>query len=248
MLAEAGIAILGAGAGQVIAYGIRRYQAKTRNVNQWYEDVISSANYGRGVCDLGRERSNLNYGDLADEAGKVSHKLRNHVSPPPNGVDEKSVILVQDLETLFRKLAAATDASDDQSTMDAIEELFEMGQRDFTNNDDLDMGKALNQSTEYSPTMASFFNQAEAEPQQFGKQLGEQFGDADSFYDLVEMMYSEHGDGERKVERMFDKQFLTNEWDESLSVGIRILLQVTSSKCIEAINHVGGVSDNRAVN
>lgn len=61
-------------------------------------------------------------------------------------------------------------------------------------------------------------------------------------------MYSEHGDGERKVERMFDKQFLTNEWDESLSVGIRILLQVTSGKCVEAINHVGGVSDNRAVN
>ncbi|WP_157884785.1 hypothetical protein [Halorubrum aethiopicum] len=248
MFVEAGIAVLGAGAGQVIAYGIRRYQAKTRNVDQWYEDVISSINYGRGVCDLGRERSNLNYGNLADEAETVSHKLRDHVSSAPSGVDEKSVILVQDLETLFRKLTAATDASDDQSTMDAIEELFEMGQRDLANNENLDMGKAVNKSTEYSPAMASLFNQADEDPQQFGKQLGEQFGNADSFYDLVETMSSAYGDGERAVERMFDSQFLTGEWDESLSVGIRILLQITSSKCVEAINHIGEANNERVVN
>lgn len=248
MLVEAGSAVLGAGAGQVIAYGIRRYRTKTRNVNQWYDDVISSINHGRGVCDLGRERSNLNYGSLADESEKVSHRLRDHVSPPPAGVDEKSVKLVQDLETLFRKLAAATNASDDQSTMDAIEELFEMGQRDLANNEDLDMGKAVNQSTEYSPTMSSFFDQADEEPEQFGKQLGNQFAGADSFHDLVESMSSEYGDSGRAVERMFDAQFLTGEWDESLSVGIRILLQITSSKCIEAINHVGEANNERTVN
>jgi hypothetical protein len=243
MFVEAGIAILDAGAGQVIAYGIRRYQKKRRDVSQWYDDVISTINHGRGVCDLGRERSNLNYGDLADESEKVSHKLREHISPPPSGVDEKSVERVQELETLFRKLSVATDASDEQSTMDAIEELFEMGQRDLANNEELDMGEAVNKSTEYSPTMAYLFNQAEEEPQQFGKQIGEQFGNADSFYDLAETMFSEYGDDERAVERMFDTQFLTGEWDESLSIGIRILLQVTSGKCIDGINHLGEVNN-----
>lgn len=243
MLAEAGIAILGAGAGQVIAYGIRRYQAKTRNVDQWYEDVISSASFGRGVCDLGRQRSNLNYGDLAKESKKASHRLREHVNPYPSGVDEKSVALVTELETVFQKLAAATEASDDQSTMDAIEELFEMGQRDFTNNEDLHMGEAVSDSTEYSSTMASIFDQTDTDPRGFGAQLGDEFGNADSFYELLEVMHSEHGVSERSVERMLDAQFFTEEWDESLSIGIRILLQITSNLCVDAINHLGEVNN-----
>lgn len=247
MVAEAGIAVLGAGAGQVIGYVIRRHRTKKRNVNQWYEDVISSVSYGRGVCDLGRERSNLNYGNIAEESEKVSHRLREHISRYPSEADERSVILAQNLETMFRKLSAATEASNDQSTMDAIEELFEMGQRDLASNRDVDMGEAVNESTEYSSTMATIFDQADADPQGFGTQLGEQFGNVDSFHELLETMDSKYGASERSVDRMLDAQFFTEEWDESLSVGIRILLQVTSNGCIEAINHLGEVnSRNRS--
>lgn len=243
MLTEAGIAVLGAGAGQLIRYVIHQYKTKKRNVNEWYEDVILSISYGRGVCDLGRERTNLNYGNIAEEAEKVAHRLRKH-SNPPSEVDETSVLLVQNLETMFRKLSAATEASDDQSTMDAINELFEMGQRDLARNKELDMGEAVNESTEYSSTVANIFSQVDADPEGFGTQLGEHFGNAESFHELLEKVRSQHGVSERSIDRMLDGQFLTEEWDESLSVGIRILLQITSNQCVEAINHVGEINGN----
>lgn len=247
MLTEAVIAVIGAVAGQLIRFVIDVYRTKRGNVNQWYEDSISSISYGRGVCDLGRDRSNINYGNIANEAKKVSHRLRGQIDSYPSGVDERSVMHVKILEKAFRKLSAATDASDDQSTMDAIEELFEIGQRDLARSE-VDMGEAVNESTEYSPTMNYIFDQVDADPQGFGTQVGEKFSSAESFRELLEMVQTEHGVSQRSANRKLDDQFFTEDWDKSLSVGIRILLQMTSNRSIEAINHLGEMNNKSTAN
>jgi len=248
MLVEAGIAVLGAAAGQLIRYVICWKRKKNVAVKQWYGDVISSLSYGHGVCDMGRDRSNLNYGSIAEESKKVSLRLKEHINSIPSGVDEESEKLVREVETCFHKLSVTTETSDDQSTRDAIRELFEIGQRDLARNKDIDMGSAVVDLSEYSPLMANILDQADADAQRFGMQLDEQFGNAESFEELFEMVQSEHGVSKRSVDRILDAQFLTDKWDKNLSKGIRVLLQITLNKCIEAINHVGEVSHKSTAN
>jgi len=238
MITEITAAIVGAGVSQSFGYGLWRYKKKTEDVDEWYEDVISSISYGLCICQSRRERSDLNYGDIAIESQKVSQRLKNHLNPYPQQIDEETISLVKNLEILFRKLSAASEATDEQSPLDSIEELFEMGQRDYKNNTDLDMGEAVDTSTNLSATMAGLFDQTGKNPRGFGSEFGEQFANANTVQELLQTMNSTYGASQKSVEKMLEAQYITDEWDDSLSVGIRILLQITSNLCRQAINSI----------
>lgn len=248
MFTEIIAAVVGAGVSQGFGYGVWQYKKKTEDVNQWYEDVISSISYGLCICQSARERSNLKYGDIAEESQKVSQRLKDHLNPHPKQIDEESIRHVKNLEKLFRKVSAASEATDEQSVLDSIEELFEMGQREYKSNTDVNMAEALNASTDHSTTMAGLFDKTGRDPQGFGVELGKQFENANSFQELLQAMNSEHGTNQRSVERMLEAQFITDEWDKSLSVGIRILLQMTSNLCKEAINTLSEANNMNTAN
>lgn len=158
------------------------------------------------------------------------------MNPHPNQIDEKSIHRVKNLEKLFRKLSAASEATDEQSAVNSLEELFDMGQREIESNPNMDMGEAIDESTDRSPSMASIFKEMDETPQRFGSEFGDRFADADSFQELLKHMDSEYGHSQKTVERMLESNFVDEEWDESLSVGMRILLQLSSDLCVEAIN------------
>ena len=248
MITETIAAVVGAGASQVFSYGLRRYKKKTVDVNQWYEDVISTISYGLCICQSARERSNLKYGDIAEESKKVTQRLKGHLNPYPKQISEESALLVKELEELFRKLSAASEATDEQSALDSIEELFEMAQRDYQKNTELNMGKAVDASTDHSPIMERLFDETDKNPQKFGSKLGEQFTNVDSFQQLVQTINSEQGISQKPIEKMLEAQYVTDEWDESLSIGIRILLQLTSNLCRKAINNLSELNNMNTTN
>jgi len=238
MITETIAAVVGAGASQTFSYGFRQYKKKTVDVNQWYEDVISTLSYGLCICQSARERSNLKYGDIAEESKKVTQRLKGHLNPHPKQVSEESVFVVKKLEELFRKLSAASEATDEQSALDSIEELFEMAQRESDKNSDLNMGKVFDTSADYSPIMKGLFDKTEKNPQKFGSKIEDQINSVDSFNELIQTINTEDGFIQKPIENMVEAQYVTEEWDESLSVGIRVLLQVTSNLCEEAINNL----------
>ena len=244
MLTEVVSAIVGGGFTLAGNYLFQRRRVRKRNENQWYEDALASVSRGRAVCDLGRERSDINYGSIAEESEKVALRLGEHIAPPPSGVDEKSVNLVANLEMLFRKLAAVTEASDEQSTEGALEEVFRMGQRDLSRNESFDVGKVVNISTDYSPGIANVIDEIDTDPVTFGRILASQFDNAHSFSELFQMMESTKILNNRSVSRKLNEDFFNEDWDENLSMAIRFMLQLTSNLCVETINHLGEANNS----
>lgn len=248
MYAEITAAIVGAVVSQGFGYGLWKYRKKTEDVNQWYEDAISSVSYGLGICQSQQERSNLKYGDIAEESQKVTQRLKDHLNPHPSDIDEESILLVKRQEILFRKLSAASEASDEESALDSLEELFEMGQRDYENNPNVDVGEEITEATDRSPAMASIFKELSGTPRTYGSELENQLGKADSFQELLKSMNSEFGPSQKSVERLLESGFIDDDWDEGLSVGMRILLQITTNMCEEAINDLSETNNLNVAN
>lgn len=236
-------AVSGAGAGQVISYGIRKRSQKTQDIDTWYKDGLSLVSHGHGICLSARKRSNLNYGNISTQSRNISQRLKAHVNPYPEEVDDIAVLQIQNLARIFRKVSAVTEATEDQSTMESIDELFEMAQREHDRTEDIDVGEVVATSTDYSPIMESVFNQTDASPEAFGSQLQEGFKDAESIQHLIENMGSQFGSSQKKFEKAIEAQIVTEDWNESLSLGIRVHLQIATNLCEEAINHISEVSN-----
>jgi len=241
-------AIAGAGAGQIISYGVRRRKQRTQAVDEWYEEALSLISRGHGICLSARKRSNLSYGDISEESQTISQRLKEHVNPYPDGVDQVAVQQVHNLATVFRKLAAVTEATDEQSTVESLNEIFEMGQREHASSDNLDMADAVNESTDYSPIMDNLFQEMETDPRVFGSQFGEKFDDAESLNTLVEEMSPQFSGNQKAIETAIESQIISDEWDESLSLGIRVHLQIASNLSEEAINHISDVNNMETAN
>jgi len=235
-------AMSGAGAGQVISYGIRKRRQKFQDIDAWYEEALSLISHGHGICLSARKRSNLNYGNISTQSRDISQRLKSHVNPYPEEVDEVVVLQIQNLARIFRKMSAVTEATDDQSTMESIDEIFEMCQREHTRTE-LDIGEAVDTSTDYSPIMKSAFDQNDIDPRVFGSQLQEELKDAESLQQLIETMGPQFGSSQKQFEKAIESQIVTDEWDESLSLGIRVHLQIATNLCEEAINRISEVSN-----
>lgn len=236
-------AVAGAGTGQIISYGVRRRKKRKQAVDEWYEEALSLISRGHGICLSARKRSNLNYGDISEESQTISQRLKEHVTPYPDGVDQDAVEQVYNLATTFRKLAAVTEATDEQSTVESLNEIFEMGQREHASTDNLDMADAVDESTDYSPIMDNIFQEMNTDPRVFGSQFSEKFDDTDSLDTLVEEMSPQFPGNQQAIETAIESQIITDEWDESLSLGIRIYLQIASNLCEEAINYISDVNN-----
>lgn len=236
-------AISGAGVGQVLSYGIRKRSQKTQNIDAWYEESLSLISHGHGICLSARNRSNLNYGDISAQSRDISQRLKAHVNPYPEEVDDITVLQIRNLARIFRKMSAVTEATEDQSTMESMNEIFEMGQREHVETEDIDIGEVVDTSTDYSPIMESAFDQTDIDPQDFGSQLQEEFKDAESLQQLIEKMGAKFGSSQKQFEKAIESQIVTDDWDESLSLGIRVHLQIATNLCEEAINHISEVSN-----
>ena len=241
-------ALAGAGGGQVIGYGLRKRKRRTQSVDEWYEEAITLISRGHGICLSARKRSNLNYGDISEESYKISQKLNEHVNPYPDRVDQTAVEQVQSLSMVFRKMSAVTESTEEQSTMEALDEIFEMGQREYSGAEDLDMGEAVDESTEYSPIMQNLFNEMETGPRLFGSQFAEKFSEAESLENLVEEMAPAFGSTQKSFEKAIESEIVSDEWDESLSYGVRVHLQIASNLCEDAITHISEVNNMESAN
>jgi len=243
MWTEILVAIAGAVVGQVVNYIVQKWRQKNRDMNNWYKETLSLVSHGHGICLSARTRSNLNYGDISTESREISQRLKKKTDPHPKKADEVTVDQLQSLSEMFRKMSAVAEATEDQSTMESINEIFEMGQIERSGNEDLDMGELVNTSTDYSPTMDKMFKKSDIDPRQFGSQFGENFSDAESITMLIDEMGPVFGNQQEEVEKIIESEMVSEEWDESLSVGMRIHLQIVSSLCEETINHISEVSN-----
>jgi hypothetical protein len=105
---------------------------------------------------------------------------------------------------VFRKMSAVTESTEEQSTMEALDEIFEMGQREYSGAEDLDMREAVDESTEYSPIMQNLFNEMETGPRLFGSQFAEKFSEAESLENLVEEMAPAFGSTQKSFEKAIE--------------------------------------------
>ena len=242
-------AIVGAVATQSLNHILRKRRKKVQDIDQWYEQAVSLISHGRGICLSRRRRSNLQYGDISEESRKIANRLNEHINPHPDEVNKETIRKIWGLWQVFSKLAEVTEATEDQSTNDAIEEIFEMGQREYeSKEDDFEMAEAVNQSTEYSSTMGQIVDQSEIDPRIFGSQLGDELGHAESFEQLLTSMGENFKDNQKAFEKAIERDILSDDWDDSLSVGVRIHLQITTNLCEEAINEITEINSLQTAN
>ncbi|MDS0261866.1 hypothetical protein NDI56_20895 [Haloarcula sp. S1CR25-12] len=240
-------AIAGAVFGQLIRYGFHRYQNKQQAVTEWNEDAITQISRGHGVCESARDRSDLNYGSISNEAAKTAQKLKALVNPYPDGVDDEAAEQVRALYVVFRKLAALTEASEEKATDEALDEIFEMGQQEYSQADNLDMGDAVNESTEYSPLMDKLFKKSDTDARIFGSQFGEQIEEVQTLEEMIQQMAPQVTDDQELIAKAVESQFISDEWEDGLSLGVRIYLQIAANLSTEAINYISEMNNMETV-
>ena len=248
MLTEISAAVAGGATVQFINYGYQKRKQRSQSLNDWYEDSLSLISRGLGICLSARQRSNLNYGNISVETGKISQELLGMVNPYPDGVDEEAVIRVKNLGVIFRKISAVTEASEDQTTMDALNEIFQMGKREYSSVEGLDMGEVVNESTEYSPMMESLFGELDSDPRFFGSQFEEKIEKSNTIDELLISIRPAFKNDQKTVEKALQAQILTDDWDNSLSVGVRVHLQIASNLCEDAINYISEINNMNTAN
>ncbi|WP_152418587.1 hypothetical protein [Halorubrum distributum] len=238
MLDQIAAALAGAIGAEVIRYGIQRRSKRQQTIDEWYEESLSLVSHGYGLCMSAQTRSNLNYGNISTEAYEISQRLNEKANPYPKDVDSKTAELVYNLATVFRKLSAVTEATEEQPAEESVNELFEMGQREQSNMDDVDMGDVIDKSLDNSGTLNQIFENTNIDTQNFGEQFGEEYTQADSIENLIESMEELPSNNRRTVERQIESNMLSKDWDESLSIGVRIHLEIASNLCEDVINNI----------
>ncbi|WP_160140721.1 hypothetical protein [Haloarcula mannanilytica] len=240
-------AIAGAVFGQLIRYAFERYQNRRQAISEWHEDAITQISRGHGICESARDRSDLNYGSISNESAKTAQKLKELVNPYPKGLDDETAEQVRALYVVFRKLSALTEASEEKSTDDALNEIFEMGQQEYSQSDGLDMGDAINESTEHSPLMDRLLRKSNTDAQIFGSQFGKQIEEVQTLEEMIQQMAPQVADDQEMISQALESQLISDEWEDSLSLGVRIYLQIAASLSTEAINHISEINNMETV-
>jgi len=101
MWSEILAAIFGGGVGQALGYVLRKRSQEKENIENWYKNALSLISHGRGICESAQKRSNLNYGNISTQSHDLSQRLKAHVNPYPEEVDETAVAQIQNLARIF---------------------------------------------------------------------------------------------------------------------------------------------------
>ena len=245
MWTEVGALVIGGIVTELGRVGIQSWRGKRQELDQWYDQSISLASHGMGICDSARKRSELNYGQISDEAKKISERLNKQVNPYPSSADKKAVSQIKELSEVFSKLAAIAEASSENPADESVDEILAMSQRESKDQQDMDMGETMEASKEYSPIMNNILSRLDSDVEEFGPKMREELENADSIVGLIETMGDQLGASSTFIERGIEKE-LEDDWDENLSIGIRMYLQISSNLCTDVINYLSETSGKSA--
>jgi len=221
------------------------YFGKKQSLDEWYEDGISLVSHSKALCDSFRTREDLNYGDISDEARKMNNRIMEHINPYPDNADEEIVADLYELSEIFSRMAAATGASSDDTSKDSINELLEMSQREAEELD-LDYTTALQQSTEYSPIMNQLFDETNLNPEQLGDFADSEIKNAENITELINTFLHTTQGMNISQERIIG-EITDEDWDQNLSIGNRLLLQIARNKSKETINKLVEVTGKSTI-
>lgn len=235
-------AVIGGGLAEILRYGLDWYRDRHQQREQWYEDAANKISRGYIICEGAKDRSDLNYRDIASESDEMAKELNQLVNPYPAGIENESVKKVKGLSTIFRKLSAVAETSNEKATEEALDEIFNMGKQEYAKNEDLNMGEAVEESTNYSKLLNEYFSKADTEPKTFGAQFEDQIGELETLEELVQEMGPQVVN-EGMASKAIESEVLTEDWEKSLSLGVRIFLQITSNMSTEALNHISDIKD-----
>lgn len=241
----AGAAVLGWILRSVIETPLNWYWGKKQDLDEWYEQSISLVSHSKGICDSFRKREDMDYGEIANEARKISLRLKEHLNPHPDNADEQIVAELHGLSILFSDLAEATDASNEESAKESINELLEMSQR-RQKEANSDYTKALQQSKELSPILNQIITGQNLNAEKVGEFANSEIDDADDIVELINSFVDMAGDMNLSEDRIVE-EITDDDWDDNLSIGNRILLQIARNRSKQLINTLGEKADKSTI-
>lgn len=241
MLVEVAIgavaAVLGWILRSVIETPFKWYWGKRQDIDEWYEQSISLVSHSKGICDSFRKREDMDYGEISNEARKISLRLKEHLNPHPDNADEQIVAELHGLSVLFSDLAEATDASDEDSAKESINELLEMSQR-REKETDANYTEAIQQSKELSPILNQIISAEELNAKKLGEFADSELGNADDIVELINSFVDMAGSMNISEDQIMN-EIADDDWDNNLSVGNRMLLQIARNHSKQLINMLG---------
>jgi hypothetical protein len=233
----AGAAVSGWILRSVIETPLNWYWGRKQDLNEWYEQSISLVSHSKGICDSFRKREDMDYGEIANESRKISLRLKEHLNPHPDNADEQIVAELHGLSVLFSDLAEATDASNEDSPKESINELLAMSQR-REKETNADYTEAIQQSKELSPILNQIISSEDLDAKKVGEFADSELGDADDIVELINSFVDMAGSMNISEDRIMD-EITDDDWDDNLSVGNRMLLQIARNRSKQLINMLG---------
>jgi hypothetical protein len=218
----------------VIEKPLKWYWGKKQDLDEWYEQSISLVSHSKGICDSFRKRENMNYGEIANEARKISIRLKKHLNPHPDNADPEIVNELGKLAELYSDLAEATDASDEDIAKESINELLAMSQREQKEKN-ADYTKAIQQSKQLSPMMNQILEMPDINVEQIGDFADSELENAENITELINTFVEMTGSMNISEDRIM-KEITEDDWDENLSAGNRILIQIARNRSKKLIN------------
>jgi hypothetical protein len=176
----------------------------------------------------------MDYGEIANESRKISLRLKEHLNPHPDNADEQIVAELQGLAVLFSDLAEATDASNEDSSKESINELLAMSQR-REKETDTDYTEAIQQSKEFSPIMNQLISITDIDEDKLGEFANSELSDARNIDGLIETFIN-MADTMNISEDQIINEITDDDWDDKLSVANRMLLQIGRNRSKHLIN------------
>lgn len=229
----------------VIETPLNWYWGKKQDLDEWYEQSISLVSHSKGICDSFRKREDMNYGGISDEARKMSLRLKEHINPYPDNADEQIVAGLHELSVLFSDMAEATDASNEDSAKESINELLAMSQRKQKESD-VDYTKAIQESQELSPMLNQIIGSEDLSAEKVGAFANSELDSADNMNELINSFVNMAGDMDISEDRIAD-EITDDDWDSNLSVGNRILLQIVRNRSKQLINKLSERADKPTI-
>lgn len=212
------------------AYEYRQWRESSKEEKEkartWFKEVeviLSNAELNSKNTLL---RSDFNRKALAEDFNDYSTRLNTKVETAPDRVPDKAKNLIRSLIPIYKKGATVAEVTDEKAGYEALAEVFEMAQKEYTEDSDMNsaMRKAADQS-ELFDNITSEMAQLGMDTEEFSRYMEELLAESktEDFLSLI----AEFGDGE--------------SIESTLSLPIRIFLEISVSFSQEAQTHIEGI-------
>jgi len=147
----------------VLGYEYRKrrekHEQRKEATEEWYESTKRILADGRYTANRRSIRSDIDVEAVSEHFEELSRRLEKKIESAPDAVPEEALEVIRTVIPLYSKGSVVAGVSNEKNAVEAIAELFEIAQREFSADADLDA--AMEEARELSSIYEIFLEEME---------------------------------------------------------------------------------------